>query len=109
MIDERTDAPLQVRSQRSGSVLTVVLDGELDLTTVVAVVNLVDEITDDVDGVVVELARLTFCDSTGLTAFVRLLNRSAEVGARFELNAPLPIIREALRATGLDQILTITD
>jgi anti-sigma B factor antagonist len=54
-----------------------------------------------------DLAGVSFCDSCGLTAFVRIANEADAAGCRYGLVAPQPIVLKVLRITGLDQRLPI--
>ena len=54
---------------------------------------------------VYDLSGLTFCDSTGLTVFVRAKNRIDELGGRLSLAAPSPIVHRVLDVSGLLQVL----
>jgi len=54
-----------------------------------------------------DLTGVSFCDSCGLNAFVRIANEADAVGCRYGLVAPQPIVAKVLRITGLDQRLPI--
>jgi anti-sigma B factor antagonist len=53
---------------------------------------------------VVDLAEVTFIDSSGLNALVRGRRAAAEQGARLILRAPGPQVRTALQASALDGV-----
>ncbi len=50
-----------------------------------------------------DLAGVSFCDSSGLNAFVRIANEADAAGCRYGLIAPQPIVLKVLRIPGLDQ------
>ncbi|HUK69420.1 MAG TPA: STAS domain-containing protein [Streptosporangiaceae bacterium] len=54
-----------------------------------------------------DLAGVSFCDSCGLNAFVRIANEADAVGCRYGLVAPQPLVVKVLRITGLDQRLPV--
>ena len=54
-----------------------------------------------------DLAAVSFCDSCGLNAFVRIANDADAAGCRYGLVAPQPIVLKVLRITGLDQRLPV--
>ncbi len=57
--------------------------------------------------VLLDLAGVSFCDSCGLNAFVRIANEADAAGCRYGLVAPQPIVMKVLHITGLDQRLPI--
>jgi anti-sigma B factor antagonist len=54
-----------------------------------------------------DLAKVSFCDSSGLCAFVRIANEADAAGCSYGLVAPQPMVRKVLRITGLDQRLPV--
>jgi anti-sigma B factor antagonist len=48
-----------------------------------------------------DLTGLSFCDASGLTAFVRIANEADAAGCRYGLIAPQPLVAKMLRITGL--------
>ncbi len=52
-----------------------------------------------------DLTALSFCDASGLTAFVRIANEADAAGCRYGLIAPQPLVARMLRITGLHQRL----
>jgi anti-sigma B factor antagonist len=54
-----------------------------------------------------DLAAVSFCDSSGLNAFVRIANEADAAGCSYGLVAPQPMVLKVLRITGLDQRLPI--
>jgi anti-anti-sigma factor len=54
-----------------------------------------------------DLTGLSFCDASGLTAFVRIANEADAAGCRCGLIAPQPLVAKILRITGLHQRLHV--
>lgn len=81
----------------------VALRGDLDVSTVERFHAVVDPLVERVDTLVLDLAGLKFCGSSGLSAFVGVRRRLEDL----RLRSPTAAIREAIEATGLDRILSM--
>jgi anti-sigma B factor antagonist len=57
---------------------------------------------------VLDLDGLTFCDSAGISAFVRLRRRLSEVDGALVLARPTPIVRSVLDLTGMVELIAVT-
>ncbi|MGW0432552.1 STAS domain-containing protein [Micromonospora sp. NPDC003197] len=97
---------LTVRAEQRGDVVVVSIAGELDMATAP---QLQDQITDQLDKghtrLVFDLAELSFCDSTGLSVFVRAKNSSDEAGGVVRLAAPQRGVLRILEVSGLVEVL----
>jgi anti-sigma B factor antagonist len=94
---------ISVADRPPAAVVTVA--GELDLTTAPELLQALNGLVDD--GwryLVVDLARLEFCDSSGLSVLVRVKNRLDEVGGEVTLAAPTPIVQRVLEVSGLAEV-----
>jgi anti-sigma B factor antagonist len=81
--------------------LLVRLHGELDIASADGLANSLVELAGST--VVVDLADLTFMDSSGIGALVRARNRiGAGGGGELMLTRPGAIVRKALEIVGLD-------
>jgi anti-sigma B factor antagonist len=84
------------------------LSGEVDLYTAPRfkedLVALVDE---GATGIVVDLSRVTFIDSTALGVLIGGVKRLAEVDGRLVIVAASKPVVRILSITGLDKVLTI--
>lgn len=58
--------------------------------------------------VVLDLTRLTFCDSSGLNALLQARLTAEEHGRRISLHAPNQQVTKLLALTGTDQLFPIT-
>ena len=86
----------------------VALCGELDLFDTSDVTShLVATVTAYGPSVIVDLAGLTFIDSGGLGALVRVLRWTRESGGDLSLAAPQPQARRVLEITGLIDVFSV--
>ena len=92
-----------------GKAAVVRLAGELDLYTADAVREaLVRALDPAPERVVVDLADVTFIDSTALGVLIEARRRLPDVG-RFRLASPGLEVRRALEVSGLDRHFAIAD
>ncbi|MFF5029829.1 STAS domain-containing protein [Streptomyces collinus] len=56
-------------------------------------------------GIVADLSRLYYCDSTGITTILTAHDRARATGSSFCVAAPSPALTQLFRMTGLDQVL----
>ena len=84
----------------------VALAGELDLATAPTLVELLESLCERrVPSVVLDLADLEFCDSSGLSVLVHGRRAAEEQGTQLVLRAPPPAIRSLLEITSLSYLL----
>ncbi len=84
----------------------VAVTGELDLSTAPALSrSLADVLDQRPQRVTLELGRLEFIDSTGLTLLVRTSNRLKEHDGTLRLAHPTPPVRRVLEIVGLDGLV----
>jgi anti-sigma B factor antagonist len=97
---------LTVHTEQRGDVVVVSVAGELDMATAP---QLQDQITDLLDKgrsrLVFDLSDVSFCDSTGLSVFVRAKNSSDEAGGVVRLAAPQRGVLRILEVSGLVEVL----
>jgi anti-sigma B factor antagonist len=101
-----TDQLLTVTREDHPSGATVLeVAGELDHTTSPRLTDAVDEIVFAV-GVpaVLDLSRLTYCDSTGITVLVKFHRRAEASGSRLILAGVGADLMRVFRIVGLDQL-----
>ncbi|MGK5740812.1 STAS domain-containing protein [Micromonospora sp. URMC 103] len=83
------------------------LAGELDMSSAPQLDAAIDRLTAAGERhLLVDLTELTFCDSTGLAAFVRGDNRAAADGGWLRVTGARGRVARVLRLTGLDEVLT---
>ena len=97
---------LTVDTEQRGDIVVVSVGGELDMATAP---QLQDQITDLLDGgrsrLVFDLTEVSFCDSTGLSVFVRAKNSTDDAGGVVRLAAPQRGVRRILEVSGLVEVL----
>jgi len=96
---------LDVDRQKDRTVLRVT--GDLDLETAPHLLAEADPFLTATGGLVVDLSRLSFIDSSGLSALIRLHRGMAGTGRLFEIISPVPTVAKAFEITGLDQVLPL--
>ncbi|MWA01671.1 anti-sigma factor antagonist [Actinomadura sp. LD22] len=102
-------ASFSVAEHAGWTVVTV--SGELDIATA----GTLDEHLSAAIGadgpprVVVDVTRMTFCDSSGLNVLIRASKRIAAMRGRFVLVRPTDRVRNVLRVTGLERVFDIRD
>jgi anti-sigma B factor antagonist len=89
-------------------VALVALDGELDLATAETLgERLIAIIDGGCSSIVVDMAGLTFCDSSGLSALTRVGDHACEAGGKITLVGIRPQLASILQITGLAQLFEV--
>jgi anti-anti-sigma factor len=102
------DVTVADRLRQGATVVT--LHGELGIDGLPQLnATLTDLIHASATRIVVDLARLTFCDSIGLSAFVDAHNRCTAAGGHLRLAAPAPFLLHVLAAVGLMRWVPVYD
>jgi anti-sigma B factor antagonist len=83
--------------------------GELDFATSPRLVEVVGPLAGSGAETVVDLSGVTFCDSSGLNALVRLHKAAAAAGGALVLAAVPARIAEIMAVVSLDQLFTVRD
>jgi anti-sigma B factor antagonist len=83
------------------------VSGELDIRTCERLERTAGELVDHGRPVVLDLAELTFCDSTGLAVLVRLHKRAEAAGSQLVLRSPVPRVQNLLTLTGLTRLFRV--
>jgi anti-anti-sigma factor len=58
---------------------------------------------------ILDLADLSFCDSSGIAAFMQIAHEAEAQGHRLVLRNPKKNVRDLLRITGVDSVLTVEE
>jgi len=95
---------------RDADMVTVALHGEVDVMTVDQVrVALIDAIAGHPRAIVVDLADLSFIDSTGLGALIFGFQRARDAGIAFRLSRPSRGVHQVLVLSGLLEVVELAD
>jgi anti-sigma B factor antagonist len=85
-----------------GAGVSVVLEGELDLATSRRIHDELEQVlARHPAAITLDLAGVTFIDSTGVTLLNTARERAREAGVRFTLAAPSPQVQRVLEMTAL--------
>ena len=102
------DAPLQILVSHLKEHAYVVLTGELDGATAPFLVRTLVEVNETVEGdLVLDIKKLSFIDSTGLSVFVSQHKNLSAKGRKLVIYAPTAMTRRLFQITGLEEVLTI--
>ena len=85
------------------------LKGALDLSTTGVLRESVEPHLNAPGRVVIDLSAVTFCDSTGLGAIVRMYRMASAAGCSLFLRAPQRRVAAVLAMTGVDQVVNVID
>jgi len=102
------DAPVTLTVDREdrAEVAVLHLAGELDLSTAPTLDAAIDEVLGDGrTGIVLDLAEVTFCDSTGMSAFIRGHHLCTAAGGALRLTGATGVVARVLAISGLDTLL----
>ena len=97
-------AHLRVWVHDNPPLLTLRLAGELDLGTVPQLKQAVDAHARTGQTVTIDLREVSFIDSMGLAALVRVQHRAAGRGAVLQLTRPPEHVQSVFRITRLDRV-----
>lgn len=103
-----TTVELKISSRSQDDAAVVTVGGEVDLYTAP---QLRDELVGALEGgarrLVIDMSRVEFCDSTGISVLLSAMKRSRDKDGDLELVAPKPAVTKVLEVTGLDEVFTI--
>ncbi|MET9413255.1 STAS domain-containing protein [Streptomyces klenkii] len=84
----------------------ITLAGEIDLISAPLVSEILERcLREGIRTVDVDLTPVTFCDCTGLNAFLHAAHRTAEAGGSLRLHYPPPVLARLLALTGTGSLL----
>jgi anti-sigma B factor antagonist len=102
------DLPLEVVCERRGDAAVLVVQGELDLSTVDVLRDFLRSQEARASTVVLDLRQLQFIDSSGLSLVVSEQQRAREDGFRFAIAVGgAPAVQRLFELTGLQGTLTL--
>ncbi|CAL9637812.1 STAS domain-containing protein [Streptomyces sp. enrichment culture] len=80
--------------------------GELDHHSAPVLTGAVAEAQSDDRGLILDLAGMTYCDSTGITVLITAYQRSQATGTPFVLAGANADLQRLFQVVGLDQVFT---
>jgi len=102
------ESPLQILVSHLKEHAYIVLTGELDGATAPFLVRTLVDVNETVEGdLVLDIKKLTFIDSTGLSVFVSQHKNLSAKGRKLVIYAPTAMARRLFQITGLEEVLTI--
>lgn len=102
-----SDVMIEARRTDDGQAL-LFLAGEVDLSHVDALEATASSALDEAPSrLVVDLAKVSFVDSSVLGALLRIQRAAEGRGTQFFLRRPAPLVQRVLRLTGLDERLPV--
>lgn len=100
------DSTWQYEVRTDGDARTIVLSGEIDINGAGELHRLLEQAINAANEVKVDLAEVTFIDSTVITALVTSQNLARAAGRRFAVVNPEAQVHRVLAVTGVLQALT---
>lgn len=109
--DDHSDAPGSAWYQvdQMGGCAVVHIGGEIDASTVPALDRALTEAAGLASHVVIDLAQVTFVDSSGLGALIVARQSAREHDGSLSLVSPPPAVRRLLGSTHLNDVFAIYD
>jgi anti-sigma B factor antagonist len=98
---------LSIEVSRNDGIAEVRVSGELDLATAPDLSEVLDPLAASEQRVVVDLAGLTFMDSSGLAALLAAHKVLADGGGVLELRSPQPAIIRLVHTVGLEDVFEV--
>ena len=107
MTDDLPPFSVSVMETPEGPV--VMPHGELDMATADEAEQVaLALVTSEQPSLTIDLSDVTFCDSAGVNALVRLRKVCHEAGGKLTVSNPRPNVRQVLDLSGLTEFLSVT-
>jgi anti-sigma B factor antagonist len=101
---------LSFRTDWQGTAVSLLVGGEIDLLTAASLVEAAGELLSNSPGeLVLDLAQVTFCDSAGVAALVRIYHKASAGGTELRLRGARDMVRHVLEISGVDRVITVED
>jgi anti-sigma B factor antagonist len=102
-----TEPVLRAHISRHGTTRVVTVAGEMDLSTVVQVGNLIDRaMAARPEILVLDLSEIEFCDSSGIHLVVKAHHRAAAARIHFRVIPPTGPARRVFEICAIDELVT---
>lgn len=106
MPTDMSETVLSVEVRPDDGGVTLILEGELDLASAPSLIHCLTELDPSWRDVVVDMAGVSFVDSSGLAALVRAATHGD--GRTIRVCSPRPAVRRVLEITALEELLHVT-
>jgi anti-sigma B factor antagonist len=100
--------PLEIEVRPEGDTVTLVLSGELDIASAPTLRACVEQVDSTWPVVAIDMARVSFIDSTGAVALVWAHHRLDAGGGVLEVRRPSDRVRQVLELTGAGALFKIS-
>jgi anti-sigma B factor antagonist len=103
-----TQHPLTIEIRPLADSVTLTLAGELDLASVGTLRACLEQLDPSFHEIDLDLAALTFLDSTGLATLVTVKHQLDERGGQLVVRNPPTNVQRVLEVSGVDKVLRVT-
>lgn len=107
--DSRDPHALYLATATEGDAGVVSAAGELDASSEARLRSAFDELLAEDSTLVVDLAGITFLDSSGLSVLIYAYKRAHELGGSLTLRSPSAIVTRLLELTGQTERFVVSD
>jgi anti-anti-sigma factor len=102
------DPGVRIAGAMRGDEVVITLGGEVDAATCPRIVEFVEfEVQACPTVLTIDMAQVTFVDSSGLALLVRAHRWVSEFGGRIVVRSPSPQFLRLLEITGVDAVITV--
>jgi anti-sigma B factor antagonist len=98
-----------VEVSEPGDMLVLRICGDLDVETRDSIEPAVIAAIATAQSVIVDLSRLTFCDSHGIAMFIAAHEKASTDGTAFAIRQLPPTVRRLFAITGLDTVVDLIE
>jgi len=99
---------VRIGHDRTSDTTILSLHGQLDIDTATTLVGALEDLHQrETSRIVVDLAGIHFCDSTGLSALVLGYHRATRAGGYLRLAAPTPFLLRVLTVVGIRETVPV--
>jgi anti-anti-sigma factor len=106
--DASQAGPLRVEAQYDGPEVTIVVEGELDVSgageLLACVSDALERLTQD-RSITINARGLSYTDSSGLAALLRARAAADELAVAFRISEPSPQLRRLAQTSGVENLL----
>jgi len=106
---ERMICIMEIKKEKNGSALTLILIGKLSVMEANDLGKVVDDELADVTDLTFDLKDLTYVSSAGLRVLLMAQNIMDDAGGEMKLIHVSPFIKDVLKLTGFNKFMTIED